>query len=244
MKIKKIKPTIITILGVIIIVLSIGCYFLFDRTLKENSIAMGSTVLIAKQDIKGGCVIKSQQDVMKYFAVKKIQQSNLVKGVVSVPSKKVNGGMIGAAQYGLEVNTIKKLINKKIIKDIPCNQQILISDLSNQTIEFKNDERLFAIPVDFLTSVAGEASVGDHVDIWINKSSNQLQAKTSKKIMGPVQIVKIKDGNNINISKSRNKITNNPSIPKAVVIKANESQIKALSIEMQKGKLFLTKIQK
>ena len=72
------RNKIFTALGILLVIVTIGSYFLFDANIKQNSQAMGVNIVIAKENIPEGTIIRSVQEANKYFGVKRIAQTDAV----------------------------------------------------------------------------------------------------------------------------------------------------------------------
>lgn len=239
------RNKIFTFLGIFVVLIAVGAYFLFDANIKQNSNAMGFNVLVAKTNIAEGTVIKNIQQANELFSVKRITQAEAVPSAiqVNVINKQQNGGLVDSIKNffvpaGVQVSPedLKNLVNKKVTSNIYKNEQVLKINLSSDTVELKEGERYFAIPVDYITAVGAEVQKGDYVDIWIYYTDkNATKPNTSEKVMGPLKVVKVKDANNLEIT------GNSKEIPKLVVFKMSETDITTISEKMNEGTLFLTK---
>lgn len=236
------RNKILTILGTLVILISIVSVFLFDANIRQNSLSMGFNVLIAKENIQEGTIIKSVDEAASLFTTRRIAQTEAVENAIKVNSISANKNLIERIKSKLiptndyiKPEDLQALVNKKVVNQIYKNQQVLSLDLSEDTTTFKSDERYFAIPVDYVSSVGAEISKGDYVDIWIRYGNKHINAGQSEKVIGPLKIQNIKDGNNEAID------SEGSNIPGVVILKVNEKQIKLLSELMNEGTLFLTK---
>ena len=78
---------------------------------------------------------------------------------------------------------LQALVNKKITTDIYKNQQVLSIYLSNDLVEFEEDERYFAVPTNYIDSVGAEISKDDYVDLWVHYGSKHEKEGTSEKLL-------------------------------------------------------------
>ena len=237
------RNKIFTILGILLVIVTIGSYFLFDINIKQNSQAMGSDILIARTNIPEGTIIRSIEEAEKYFAARRITQAEAVPSSVKVKTvKKQDENFLDKIRVSftpeeLDVDRedLAALVNKKITVDIYKNQQVLSVYLSNDTVEFQENERYFAVPTNYIDSVGAEISTDDYVDLWVHYSGGHEQKGTSEKIIEALKVVKVKGANN-------EEVTNNGGVvPSLVIFKMTEDQIAVVSRKMYEGSLFLTK---
>lgn len=244
------KGKIISILGLLIIVIAITAYFLFDLNVRRQSEALGHTVLVARDNIPEGTIIRSIEDAQKLFTAIRIQQAYEVPSALRVSILETDGNegffmslinkfrnKIIPTEPTIDPKDLQQLVNKKITINLLKNQQISEIYLSNDITLFESDERLFAVPVTYVNAVGGEIAKNDYVDIWVyyNNQAPQILQGTSAKLLGPVRILKIKGENNNEIK------SGSEAIPKVVLFKLDENQIKLLSEKMRFGEIFLTK---
>ena len=237
------KNKIFVALGLIVLIVSVMAYFMFDTAVRQNSTAMGVNVLIAKQNIPEGFIIRDTETATEYFDVKRMVQSEVVPSALNVNvQSKTSGNLIEKVKqifspkdYEITEADLKGLVGRKSTQTILKNQQVISGFLTTDLTEYKEDERLFAVPTNLQASVGAEVGKGDWVDLWISyndKARNGL----STKLLGPLKVIKVKDANNAEINDS-----NSALIPQIVIVKMNEEQIRKVSEEMKSGDLFLTK---
>lgn len=236
------RNKIFTILGILIVILSVGAYFLFSANVKNNSEAMGINVLVAQKDIPEGTVIKNTDQAAELFSVRKMAQAEAVENAATVNAvnlanpdlfSKIKNYFVPQG-YEASLEDLKGLVNKKVTRDYLKNEQISGKFLSNDIIEFADDERLFAVPTTYTDSVGAEVKMGDYVDLWINYGDKHARAGKSEIVAERLRVVKIKDGNNV-------EITDGKEIPKLVVFKLDEDSIAKISELSLQGAMFLTK---
>lgn len=236
------RNKLFAITGLLLIIVAVVAVFLFENNVKQNSQLLGLNVLVAKTTIQEGTVIKSLEQANELFTVKKIPQKDIVDGAIRVNAVDREVGFLDfikdifvPSEPQISPQDLKGLINKKVTTTLYRNQQVIDKYLSNDTVEFEKDERLFAIKTSYINSIGAEINKGDYVDVWIHYGQGSPKAGTSEKVIGPLRIVKIKDANNTEIT------SNQKLIPQVVIFKLNESQIALLSQKQFEGELFLTK---
>jgi len=243
------RNKIFTILGILLVIATVGSYFLFDINIKQNSEAMGVDILIARTNIPEGTVIRRLEDANKFFVAKRIAQSDAVPSSIRVRTvKKDDGSFLDKIKSFFTVSTgelevaqedLMLLLNKRITTNIYKNQQVLSIYLSDDIEEFDENERLFAVPTSYIDSVGAEISKDDYVDLWVQYGGNHERKGTSEKIIEALRIVKIKSANNEEINNNSNK--GNGTVPNLVIFKMTEEQIAVVRKKMHEGTLFLTK---
>ena len=183
------RNKIFTALGILLVIVTIGSYFLFDANIKQNSQAMGVNIVIAKENIPEGTIIRSVQEANKYFGVKRIAQTDAVPSSIRVNVKQTSseGNILDRIRKTfvpevLEIADadLQALVNKKITTDIYKNQQVLSIYLSNDLVEFEEDERYFAVPTNYIDSVGAEISKDDYVDLWVHYGSKHEKKELQK----------------------------------------------------------------
>mgnify|MGYP000921840537 CR=1 FL=1 len=238
------RNKIFTALGILLVIVTIGSYFLFDANIKQNSQAMGVNIVIAKENIPEGTIIRSVQEANKYFGVKRIAQTDAVPSSIRVNVKQTSseGNILDRIRKTfvpevLEIADadLQALVNKKITTDIYKNQQVLSIYLSNDLVEFEEDERYFAVPTNYIDSVGAEISKDDYVDLWVHYGSKHEKEGTSEKVIEALKVVKVKGANNEELK------GDSGSVPSLVIFKMSEEQISVVSKKMHEGSLFLTK---
>lgn len=231
-------------LGVLLIIVAIIATFLFENNIVQNSQALGFNVLIAKTNIQEGTVIKNLNQANQLFTTRRIARADAVEGAIEVnaiDAKKAGGfldfikGIFIPYEPQISPRDLQGLVGKKVTTTLYKNQQVVSSYLSNDPIEYKNDERLYAIKTSYIDSVGAEINAGDYVDVWVYYGQGTPKAGHSEKVIGPLRVIKIKDANNAEIG------PNQKMIPQVVIFKLNESQIAVLSQKQFEGELFLTK---
>jgi len=225
-------------LGILIIIIAIGAYLAFENTIREHSELMGYDILIAKTNISKDTIIRTAAEAERLFTVRRIPQNEVVPSAIKVEgTTEAEGNIVSIIrnfflppERTITAEYLQKLTNRKITENIFENQQILSIYLSKDVTEFEEGERLFAVPVTFLTSVGGKIQKNDYVDIWV-----QYKDDTSRRVVGPLSIIQIKDANNREIE------GDSVSIPAVVIFKLNQEQIMIVSQKMNMGTIFLTK---
>lgn len=233
------RNKILTVLGLLIMAGAIGSYFFFDTAIRQNSEVFGATVLVAKRDIAEGTVIRSVDQAADLFTVKRVPQVDLVPGAVVVENTQELSFFQRARSWftvtdAVSTEGLKALVNRRVIEHIRQNEQVVGSQLSTDLTEFEADERLFAVAVTYLDAVGGEVRRGDWVDLWVAYRNDQGKIR-SEKIIGPLQVERIKNDNNQPIE------GNSTAMPEVAIFKLNEAQIKTVSEWMRAGTVFLTK---
>ncbi len=245
------RNKIFTILGILLVIATVGSYFLFDINIKQNSEAMGVDILIARTNIPEGTVIRRLEDANKFFVAKRIAQSDAVPSSIRVRTvKKDDGSFLDKIKSFFTVSTgelevaqedLMLLLNKRITTNIYKNQQVLSIYLSDDIEEFDENERLFAVPTSYIDSVGAEISKDDYVDLWVQYGGNHERKGTSEKIIEALRVVKVKGANNEEIDSNSNKGNGNGAVPNLVIFKMTEEQIAVVRQKMHEGTLFLTK---
>lgn len=229
------KGKIITIIGIVIVILTVASYFLFEIFVRENSNVTAQNVVVAKEKIPEGTVIHNEDEARKYFEIKRVTNAYLVDGATTIDAGDMGEeSLFGKIKSYFSSSTasqdgVKTLIGFKITREYATNEQILNSSLSKDVTEFSADERLYAIETTYKNSVAAEIKPGDYVDLWMTSGNN------SYKLIGPLKIYKLKNGDNVNISE------NSTEIPSIAVFKLDEDTIEYISSLTGKGTMFFVK---
>lgn len=237
------RNKILIIIGILLIATSIISVFVFENNIKVNSETFGFDVLVAKRTIPAGTVIKDENQAASLFTARRITQSEAVAGAIKVNAvntepqnliDRIAGIFVPKQSKQISPQDLRGLVGKKVVTTIFENQQVSNYALVNEPVEFKENERLFAIKTGYLESVGAEVSKDDYVDVWIYYGQGP-KAGTSEKVIGPLKVVKLKDANNVEITKDQK------LIPQVVIFKLTEDQIALLSKKQYEGTLFLTK---
>lgn len=233
------RNKIFMILGILIIVVAMMAYLTFENTIREHSEVLGYDILIAKADIPEGTIIRTTEEAEKFFGTRRIPQNEVVSSAIHIEGV-VQGetGIISTIrnlflppEKNISPQDLQNLTNKKIVENIFQNQQILKSYLSADIAEFAEGERFFAVPVTAIASVGGKIEKDDYVDVWV-----QYKDGVARKIVGPLQIIEIRDSNSREIEPG-----DVGRIPAIVIFKLNQEHITVISQKMNMGTMFLTK---
>lgn len=228
---------ILSLLGIAIMILSIVGFVYFDATIRVNSEAMGANIVVARENIPEGTVLKNADMVKQYFKVVRIPRSQVVPNALSVGVKYGGGNIVDAVkaffnpeERQIADSDLKALINKRVTTTIYKNQQIIKDYLSDDPTEFAPDERLYAVSISYVESVGAEVHKGDYVDLWVRHPGGDAQ-----KVIGPLKVIKLKDANNEEI------LGNSKAIPKLVIFKLNDNQIATVSTLLTNNTAFVVK---
>lgn len=232
------------VIGILCLIIGLLGLFFIDNNIRRNSSSMGDAVLMAKENIPEGFIIryygndeaglaKTKEEIDKYFTIKKIPKSEQIQNALTVETTtklSLNSFFKKSEISHLSINDdfLKNIVNKKITMPLLPNQQISINWLSNDLTEFTDDERIFNLSVDLTSSVGGEINVGDYVDVWTSKNG------IAQKVLGPIRILKIKSADNLEPTNEQK------VIPSTIIVKCDEEQIKELK-KLESNSLFLTK---
>lgn len=233
------KGKVITIIGVIIMILVGASYFMFEAFVKDSSNVTAQNVVVAKTEIPEDTVIHNAEEAAKYFEIKRISNTNVVDGAIIVDTGDYgDAGLISKLQDQFSINTastdaINQLIGYKLTRKYVANEQILIGELSTDVTEFDSNERLYAIETSYVNSVAAEINVGDYIDLWLVTIEDEIT--TSRKLIGPLKIYKLKTSDNVNITDT------STAIPSIVIFKLDEETIEYISTMQNNGTVFFTK---
>ena len=238
------RNKIFTILGILLLIVTIGSFFLFDANIKQHSPAMGWDVLVAKTNIPEGTIIRNLEDAEKYFGVRRVTQAEAVPNSIKVNvTGKENESFLDKIKRPFtyeEVEVTKEdlaaLVNKKITTDIYKNEQVLSIYLSDDITEFEENERFFAVPTSYIDSVGAEVKKDDYVDLWVHYEGKHEHSGKSEKIIEALKVVKVKGANNEDLDNN-----DNNAVPNLVIFKMTEEQIAVVRRKMSEGSLFLTK---
>ncbi|MDD4804668.1 MAG: hypothetical protein PHN69_05905 [Candidatus Pacebacteria bacterium] len=235
------RNKIFAVVGVLIIIVAVGTYFLFDINIRQQSQMMGVNILKAKTTIPEGTVIKNINQASKYFEISRTVQNDIVQGAVKVNAIKENKSLkdcFMSTEDEISHEDLKGLVGKKTTVTISKNQQVLSNYLIDDTTEFNENERLFAITTTYKDSVGAEVTNSDYVDVWVYYGKGSPKAGVSEKIIGPLKIFRVKDGSNNEIKDGE---SSGDKLPQIVIFKLLEDQIALLSQKQHEGTLFLTK---
>lgn len=232
------KGKVTTIIGVIIMILAAVTYIMFEAFVKDNSNVTAQNVVVAKATIEEGTVIHNLEEAKAYFEVKRLSSNAIVDGAIIVNATDTGDtGLLAIIKNAFSSNSatsddLSQLVGYKITRNYATNEQILVSYLSTDTIEFAANERLFAIETSYVNSVAAEIKEGDYVDLWLITSGKDQTV--SKKLIGPLKIYKLKTSDNVTI-------TDSSSIPSIVLFKLDEETIEYISTLKNEGTIFFVK---
>lgn len=233
------KSKILTVLGVLMMMFAIGTFVLFDAQIKQNTLGNGVYVLVAKEHIPDGTVLKTTEMVAQYLGVKYVPRNIVLEGAVEISPVIQETNLLEKYLHPNTDNIFLSeqdksiLVNKKIVGNKIANEQITISNLSNDTTEFKEDERLVSLQTDIFNLVGGEVKKGDYVDIWVEYADATGNFR-AEKVLEKEKVLGLKNESGI-------EITNSIDMPSIAIFKFNEEKIKIAKIYSQKGNLFLTK---
>ncbi|MGI6748655.1 MAG: hypothetical protein ACOX4V_10575 [Anaerovoracaceae bacterium] len=131
-----------SILGILLILLSISALFLWEW--KGREVILMQEVLVAKEDIQKGTLVNSSM-----FQTKGIPKDNLLQDVLKPNESNIIEGKI-AMQY------------------IPQNNQIIMKYFEDNAFKLKKGESIFVIDPSWIAMRSSSLRRGDVVDVYGN----------------------------------------------------------------------------
>jgi len=247
------KGKILIILGVFIVIGAFMAYFLLEATIVRERKSDPIRVLAAKTDIPEGTVVRTLEQANNLFRTIEVYREHVVATAVLVTEKREQPVaknlldeillyLFPVTERPLELQNIEGLVNKRLTRSYRKNEQILAAYVSDEFLDLDKPTRYFAIPVDFIDSVAGQIRRGDFVDLWIRYDDTEtpdvesfiVGRKAAEKLLGPHEVVLTK-------SDDGKVITNEaPGVPDAIVLKMSEEEIEKVVEMMTQGTIFFT----
>lgn len=234
------RNKILTILGLVIVVAAVSSYYFFDAGIRQHSEAFGVTVLVAREEIPEGTLIRDAKQAGTLFKAKRVPRVDVVPGAIEVAeARELSFWEKARSWFSVEaeasVGDLQALVNRRVTETVRKNEQVLADQLSTDLTEFAPNERLVAVPVTYVDAVGGEVHKGDWVDIWVTYRDEQTKQYKSQKIIGPLELQLIKTGDNQVIDK------HSKAIPQVALFKMGEDQIALVSTWIRAGTVFLVK---
>lgn len=249
------RGKILIILGVLIVFAAFAAYFLFDAAVDRDSELDPVGVLAARTDIPRGTIVNTLSRAQELFHVIHIHRDHLVPGAivvpVSVPERGAGSALnkiwsyLFSPEHVFTIRDIEYLIDKRITRSYSRNEQIIITHVTDEYLDLDRETRIFALPVNFIDSVAGEVLPGNFIDVWIRYDElgdstipdiqNDSEPVRIEKILGPLEVLMVKSADNMQIT------SYTQGIPAAVIVSMTESDIALVSEKMLEGTLFLTR---
>ena len=249
------KGKILIILGVLIVLGSFLAYFSLEAAVTRERDLDPVGVLAARTDIPEGTVVKTLEQAQGLFQIIEVNRENVVPTAIKTHSETAEISQMDfisevisylfPVERRIVVSEIEDVVNKRITRSYKENEQILTAYLSDEFLDLDKETRLFAIPVDFIDSVAAEIFPNTYVDLWIRydepdegAQSNVRIKETVEKIQGPYRVIYIKTDEGVHLTREA------PGVPDAVVLRMTEREIKNAVDLMNHGTLFFTKHEK
>lgn len=165
------KNKIIGIIGLLFVVFSIGSYFAYSKTIKNNSDFLGKPILVLSKDLEAGEAITKDNIVLKKTKINDLTKNYLTEDDLD----KVNGKVAAINLYRNEQLTLERLTDKKAFE--PETSQDI------------------ALEITSVGALSGEIRVGDFVDLWDNTGNHPVKKMSNVKLVG------IKDTQNQEVEK-------------------------------------------
>lgn len=236
------RNKIFTILGIMIVLVAVSTYILLDTSVKNNSEVMGVGILVVKDEIQEGVIIKDVEQAQNLFGVKKFARTDIIPNAIEVSPIKSNNenildrvkGYFKPNEYELSKSDLARLVGKKVSVNLYRNQQVITDYFADDNVEITENERYYGIPTSYTDSVGAEVTKGDYVDVWISYDKKD-STKKPEKLIEALNVIKIKDEKNLEVTKDAK------NLPAIAIFKLTEDQIALFSQKAKEGTLFLTK---
>lgn len=171
------KNKILAVLGVLLIIASLGAWYAYTLTIKENSELLGKDIIVLAQNVKEGDPLTTAN-----VKVKRIKQDDIVPGAIS-------------AAEGYKLN------GKVAAIDLYTNEQITEDRTTIPEFMSTNTVRLVSLPISRPISVLpGDVKANDYIDIWDRAGGEPVQ------VLKNIRIVSLRDANNYDISSNPNAV--------------------------------------
>lgn len=165
------KNKILGLLGILFIAFSIGTYFAYSNTIKNNSELFGKTVLVLSKDVRAGELITKNNVELRRIKISDLSSTYLVE------------------------DDLKDIVGKVAAINLSKNELLNKDRLTERDAFFPRTTRDIAVATNAISSLAGNIKKGDYVDVW-GKSGEKDQV--SKKLSN-VKVVALKDSQNNDI---------------------------------------------
>ena len=234
------KGKITTIIGIVILILAAVTYILFESHVKTESNLSSVNVVVANQDIKSDFVVENEEIAQQIFTIRRVSIDDVVSGAVTVASTEDIDTSLFAKIKGFflpetpDKTQLSQLVGLKLTRAYAKNEQILSSYVSTDTMEFKEDERVF-VPDGLVVSstMATELHKGDYVDLWVVTKDPITKEVSSSRFCGPLKIYKIKDGDS-------NELTGSATSPSVgMLFKLSNENIQRISSKMYEKETYV-----
>jgi len=251
------RSKLLIIFGILLVFSVVLAYFFLEVSVTHERQTEPVGVLAAKTDIPTGTVVRTIDDAQKLFHVITVQRSYVVPSAIKINLEAEEGNnniIIRILDYFLQpvplaaISDLEQMINKRIVRSFRRNEQIIKDYISVDYLDFDKETRLFALPTNFIDSVAGEVSQGSYIDVWIRRTqlndvesivtegTYQPQTDRVQKLFGPLKVLSVKSSDNVHITDDA------VGIPAAVIVSMRESDITVLTEEIiNNSTIFLTK---
>jgi len=223
---------VLNILAIIILVATVGLYFVMTQTSiledKFNLHLDKTKVVVSTKVIEAGDLITSDSitEVM-------IDTEFILKN----PIDEKDSNFVKANAD--DVLSVGYVASQKIYP----GEQIIATKIKTQVEAENPKQMMYAITVDYLSTVGSSLYAGDTPILWHSWSekNGQDEVKFTEKVFGvPVEILSLKDGNGEVINVNRNEPAMIPSI---AIIRVDENDVIALetALSNQGNKFFFVK---
>ena len=174
------KNKIIGILGVLFILFSIGAFFAYSNSIKNNSELFGKSVIVLSKDIKAGETLTSDNMTLKKIRIDDIQTGYLTES---------------------DINSLK---DKVAAIDLYKNEQLNMDRLTTKDAFDPVSSQYVSLDITAINALSGDIQVNDIVSLW-SKPENG----TPSKELDNVRIIAIRDAQNQEVNKSSQTSSNN-----------------------------------
>lgn len=162
------KNKIIGLLGVIFILLSIGAWFAYSNTIKNNSELFGKEILVLKSDVKNGEKLTKDN-----VTVKKVKQVDIITNA-------------------LTEKHFSEIENKVAAINLYRNEQLTLERIVDESSYKPETTRIVSLAIDGIGALSGTIKSGDLVDVWDEKDVT----KKAELVLKDIEIIAIKDAQN------------------------------------------------
>lgn len=223
---------VLNILAIFILVAAVGLYFVMTQTsiLEDRfNLHLDKTkVVVSTKVIEEGDLITSD-------SVTEIMIDTDL--VLKNPVDEKDVSFVKASAD--DVLSIGYVASQKIYP----GEQIITSKIETQVEAENPKQMMYAIAVDYLSTVGSSLYAGDAPILWHtwSEKNGQEEVKFTEKVFGvPVEILSLKDGNGEVINTNRNEA---PMIPSIAIIRVDENDVIKLetALSNQGNKFFFVK---
>lgn len=165
------KNKILAAIGVMMIFASLGAWYMYSLTIRENSELLGQDILVVAQDIKEGDPITSQN-----IKIKRIKQDDIVPNAISAAKGHLLNGKVAAI-------------------NLYTNEQITEDRLTLPEYMMTEEMRLLSITIaNPVKTLPGKVNANEYVDIWTSGGGKP------ELIMSNLRVLSLLDANGMDIS--------------------------------------------